>query len=290
MKAIPVLLALALALPAPAFAAAYVDEAQCFGGAVPTLPGPVAASVIVNATRGTYLVTAWRQECQSTPGAFALVLKFQASTGTPSIAPSEILVEQAGNRYRPSLLVRDPRAATQGAYMQMGTFTLITTIVEQAGARFDVNGALRIEFFDAVLGAKALTLPAGPTALPSANIATAFGNYGDMWWDPAENGTGMSIIHHGSNQLFAVWYTYTEAGEPLWLVIPGGTWESNRLFAGQVYKARGTSYTRPWNPANFQIGTPIGTARFNFSEADELAFSYTINGTAGARTFTRQLF
>ena len=254
------------------------------------MPGPVAVSANVNAARGTYLVTAWRQACQAAPGAFALLFRFQASTGAPAIAPADILVEQAGQRYRPSLLVRDPRAPLPGAYQQMGPFTLVTTIVEQAGARFDVNGELRIEFFDAVLGAKAVTLPAGPTAAPSASVAMAFGNYSDMWWDPAENGTGMSIIHHGSNQLFAVWYTYAPSGEPLWLVIPGGTWESNRIFTGAVYRTRGTSFTRPWNPANFQVGTPVGTARFNFSEADAMAFSYTIDGASGSRTFTRQLF
>ena len=34
----------------------------------------------------------------------------------------------------------------------------------------------------------------------------------------------------------------------------------------------------------------IERAQDNFSEADAMAFSYTIDGTAGSRTFTRQLF
>ena len=83
------LAALAFAVHAPAYASAYVDEAQCFGGAVPTLPGPVAVSANVNAARGTYLVTAWRQACQAAPGAFAIatlpVRQARIRPGTPSV-------------------------------------------------------------------------------------------------------------------------------------------------------------------------------------------------------------
>lgn len=117
-----------------------------------------------------------------------------------------------------------------------------------------------------------------------------YGNLTDMWWNSDENGTGMSIIHHGSNQLFVIWYTYTDTGEPLWIVFPGGTWENNKTFVGSLYKTRGTGFSQHWSQAAFQVGNSVGTGRLAFTSEDAVTFTYTVNNVSGSRTFTRQRF
>jgi hypothetical protein len=114
---------------------------------------------------------------------------------------------------------------------------------------------------------------------------TPAANYTDMWYLEAESGWGVSFMQHsGSNQVFAVWYTYdprlpdaSAPGrfKPLWIVMPGGTWTTPTSITGQVYVTRG----QPLGPsAGF---TPVGTFSFSFQGTSSATFSYTIAPPAG---------
>jgi hypothetical protein len=116
------------------------------------------------------------------------------------------------------------------------------------------------------------------------------GSLTDMWWNPNENGTGLSMIQHGSNQLFIVWYTYTPAGDPLWLVWPGGNWTDPDTFAGFFYQTRGTSFTQPWDPSRFVAGAPYGSGQLRFTAPDRVELTYTIAGATAVKVYTRQGF
>ncbi|HEY2630448.1 MAG TPA: fibronectin type III domain-containing protein, partial [Usitatibacter sp.] len=51
-------------------------------------------------------------------------------------------------------------------------------------------------------------------------------SYQDMWWaGSSENGWGLTITQH-SNTLFLAWYVYDAQGNPFWIVMPGGNWNT----------------------------------------------------------------
>jgi hypothetical protein len=124
-----------------------------------------------------------------------------------------------------------------------------------------------------------LTLPAGAQSAPAAN-------YTDMWWNPAESGWGVSIVQHtGSNQAFAVWYTYdprellaSGRAKPLWIVMPGGTWATPTRLTGAVYVTNGVPFNQSGSdPRN----NPAGTFTFDFSSATTGTFTYSVSAPAG---------
>jgi hypothetical protein len=125
-------------------------------------------------------------------------------------------------------------------------------------------------------------------ALPVAAQSVPATNYSDMWYLPAESGWGVSFLQHsGSNQVFAVWYTYdprepdaTSPGNfrPMWIVMAGGTWTSPTTIGGPVYILNGTPFSQ--SGSNRSI-TPVGTFSFNFSDASNGTFTYNIAAPAG---------
>lgn len=116
-------------------------------------------------------------------------------------------------------------------------------------------------------------------------------NYTDIWWaGPAESGWGIQINQHQSGNIFAVWYTYDQSGNQLFIVMSGcdiagfdGT-----SCTGQLFRTTGT----PFNAANF-VGanvTVIGRGRFTFTDPNNAVFDYTIDATAANATTTIRKF
>jgi len=136
----------------------------------------------------------------------------------------------------------------------------------------------------------ATTIPLLALALPAAGQSAPAANYTDMWFNAAESGWGISFTQHaGTNQVFAVWYTYDprEPGaggqnKPLWIVMPGGSWTSPTSITGRVYVTNGVPFNQPGsNPQN----NPVGTFTFNFSSATNGTFAYDIAAPAGLSPF-----
>src|SRR5438105_1946842 len=74
---------------------------------------------------------------------------------------------------------------------------------------------------------------------PFGSAAPNWGNdRTDIFWDPAESGWGLTIAQHGNN-LFAVWYTYDTSGQPIFVVMPGGTFNADGSFTGDLYTTTG---------------------------------------------------
>lgn len=123
-------------------------------------------------------------------------------------------------------------------------------------------------------------------ALPAAAQSTPATNYTDMWWNQNESGWGISFTQHaGSNQVYAVWFTYdprvTDASgqkAPLWIVMPGGSWTTPTTLTGTVYVLNGTPFNQ--SGSNRSIN-PVGSFTFNFSSASSGTFSYNIAAPAG---------
>lgn len=158
--------------------------------------------------------------------------------------------------------------------------------VGQASLRFhDLNTATLTYTINGVSGAKAITRQGfGP--VDSTPIAT----YSDLWWGgPSQNGWGVAISQQ-YRTLFAVWYTYDQAGRTVWYVVPGGSWTAANIYTGIAYRTTGS----PWlggayDPAAFNP-QPVGNVTFTFNDLSNAVMSYTIDGVSGTKAIVRQPF
>ena len=118
-------------------------------------------------------------------------------------------------------------------------------------------------------------------ALPAAAQSVPAANYTDMWWNPGESGWGISFAQHaGSNQVFAVWYTYdprepasSGRAKPLWLVMPGGTWTTPTRITGTAFVTNGVPFNQAGSSGTNNVA---GTFTFDFANASSGTFTYNI--------------
>jgi len=121
-------------------------------------------------------------------------------------------------------------------------------------------------------------------------LATAT-NYQDLWWaSPAgsESGWGINLTMQ-SNIIFATWFTYDQAGDPLWL---SGTATNTgpSIYTGTLNRTSGPAFNAvPFNPAAVQV-SPVGSFTLTFADGNAATFAYVVNGVAQSKTITRQVF
>jgi len=127
--------------------------------------------------------------------------------------------------------------------------------------------------------------PTGPTAPSSITDDVQ-----DMWWAGiGENGWGMSLIQHGDT-LFGALYVYDASGNPTWLVMPGGTWDSAHLvYSASLYEPNGSPFYA-YDTTKFAAGNPRGTIEITFQDANDAILEYTIDGISGTKFVTREIF
>jgi M6 family metalloprotease-like protein len=118
--------------------------------------------------------------------------------------------------------------------------------------------------------------------------AGATGTYNGLWWVPAESGWGMSITQQAGIN-FMAWYTYDATGAPLWYVIPNCPIVGYGC-SGEIYNVSGgAALTLPWNNPALSVAS-VGRGTFLFSDADNGRFDFTINGVAGTKQLSRQIY
>lgn len=93
-----------------------------------------------------------------------------------------------------------------------------------------------------------------------------------MWYDFNTNGSGMSLIHNfqGVNSgVFGAWFAYDNAGNPRWLTIQEGKWETNGTIVGNLYETKAAanqcSASLPLCVTKYTSIVKIGTARLTFT-------------------------
>ena len=149
----------------------------------------------------------------------------------------------------------------------------------------------------------------GVTALdgngnPRSNVATNFAgvaasvtaqqanpNHTALWWNPAESGWGINLLHQG-NILFATLFTYDTNGTVMWLVMSNGALESDgRTYSGTLFRTTGPAFNAnpfpPLGPANI---TAVGNMSVTFNAQDSALLVYTVNGAPVTKTIQRQVF
>lgn len=120
--------------------------------------------------------------------------------------------------------------------------------------------------------------------------ATPVAKYADLWWGgAAQDGWGVAI-NQQYRTLFAVWYTYDQAGRTVWYVVPGGAWSAANVFSGTAYRTQGSPWVgAAYNP-NALVATPAGSVTFRFDDANHATLGYTVDGVTGSKPISRQPF
>jgi hypothetical protein len=115
-------------------------------------------------------------------------------------------------------------------------------------------------------------------------------NVQGLWWkDASESGWGVNLTQQG-DVLFATWFTYDENGHGQWLVMSNGERVGDASYEGTLYRMRGPAFDAVPFDSSKVSATPVGSASFSFGDADHGMFRYTVNGVAGAKPITRQVF
>jgi lysyl endopeptidase len=116
-------------------------------------------------------------------------------------------------------------------------------------------------------------------------------DYSDLWFNSNESGWGVNIVQHAvTRNIFAVWFTYDSDGNRTWFVIPGGTWTSATTFTAAMYQTSGPAASAATFDSTRVKVTPVGSATFTFTDANNAVFAYTVNGFSSSKNITRQPF
>lgn len=117
-------------------------------------------------------------------------------------------------------------------------------------------------------------------------------NFQALWWNaPAnsESGWGVNIAHQG-DVLFATWFTYDTDGSGMWLVMSEGRPSGTNAFSGVLFRTTGPAFSSPVFSPSQVMATPVGSATFTFSDANNGSFLYTVNGITQTKPIVRQAF
>jgi hypothetical protein len=158
----------------------------------------------------------------------------------------------------------------------------------------DANHGTFTATVDGVTVTKAITRNVFGAQLPSCVVGgdpAAATNYQDLWWRAGgtEPGWGLTVAHQG-NVLFVTWYTYDENGRGTWFVASNATRSSDGSYSGTLYRATGPAFnSAAWDPSRVSL-VPVGSMGLAFTDGASGVFSYDVNGVAGSKPITRDLF
>ena len=125
----------------------------------------------------------------------------------------------------------------------------------------------------------------------SVNGPSAPVDYTDLWWNPAESGWGMGITQQ-PGVMFLSWFAYDDTGTPTWYVASNCAMNANgNGCTGTLYRTSGPidPLRNPFDPSKVKV-TAVGSITASFGDNNSGTISYTVDGKAGTKSITRQLF
>ncbi len=112
-------------------------------------------------------------------------------------------------------------------------------------------------------------------------------DYTDLWWNPNESGWGL-VVAHEYGVMFLAWFVYDGGGKPMWYVVPDCVVTGSGC-AGTLYGTTGPPFGPTFDPSAVHVYA-TGTVAVSFSDPNNGVLAFTVNGVAGTKTITRQLF
>lgn len=133
-------------------------------------------------------------------------------------------------------------------------------------------------------------VPNPPVCRFTSEPRTGAANYSDLWWNPAESGWGLTIIHQGEG-MFVAWYTYAADGQPQWLT-SFMTRQADGTFRGRLNRpASGLPYTStPTGPVTSFPLPDVGEAALAFTNGERGEFAYSLDGVIQSKAIERFAF
>jgi hypothetical protein len=130
-------------------------------------------------------------------------------------------------------------------------------------------------------------------ALRAALLAVAFVasapaqaiSYQDMWWTPSESGWGLNLTQQGDT-VFAIWFVYESNGRGIWYVASCPLID-DRTCRGDLYATTGPAYTAPAFDPKRVTETVVGSATFDFTDANHGVLTYTVSGASVRKNIVR---
>lgn len=113
-------------------------------------------------------------------------------------------------------------------------------------------------------------------------------DYTGLWWNANESGWGIAITQQFST-IFATWFTYDDAGAPVWYVASNCAIVGNSCNGDLYYVVGGTPPTMAWKGGARTV-SKVGVININFASTTAGTLNYTINGVSGSRLITPQVF
>ncbi len=152
----------------------------------------------------------------------------------------------------------------------------VQALVSATGSGLYTNGAANISNWNG-----------SPLSFPDATLSVTDGPvYQGLWWVPggAETGWGLNLAHQG-DQIYATWYTYDTGGKAWWLsMLAVRTSPTSNTYSGTIYVNVGPSFN---NFPGAVVLVAVGTGTLEFSDADNGAFAYNVNGVVQTKSITR---
>lgn len=126
-------------------------------------------------------------------------------------------------------------------------------------------------------------------SLPVRSVLAANYDYTDNWYVPTEAGWGVNFSQT-DNFIFATLFIYGTDKKPTWYTAQM-TWDGSAQFTGGLYATQGSYFGAPWNVAETQPATLVGTASFTpgISNNSSGTFSYTVTGVASVTKAVQRL-
>ena len=114
-------------------------------------------------------------------------------------------------------------------------------------------------------------------------------NYTDVWWNAAESGWGLSMIHQGDS-IFIAWYTYGSNNKPQWITGLASR-QSNGSYTGTLSRAvSGTPFSQINGPATVFPLPTVGNFQLTFSNGENVSFNYTVDGITQTKALSRYVY
>lgn len=218
------------------------------------------------------------------------------SLGASAVKPQGIAVKPDGtevyvvNNGSGTVSVIDTANNTVSATLSgLGTLPYSVAFNPAGSLAYVTNsGSSNVSIIDTATRSVVDTVSVGTTPYALGQFVAPASTYRGLWWNPNEDGWGMSVTQHGS-MIFVAAYTYNQAGQPTWYVMSncpvGGA-----SCTGDLYEVTGGKLpTVLWSGSGLKV-SPVGTGTLTFTGADSATFGFTINGVAGSKTISRQVF
>lgn len=132
-----------------------------------------------------------------------------------------------------------------------------------------------------------------PPPPPSPATASSPGELSGLWWGGlSENGWGISFTQRGPN-IFAAWFTYDQAGTPIWYVATNCSGVSSGATSGTctgtLFRVNGRAFFGvAFTPINQSDLVSVGNLQVTFQGTNSAVMSYSLVGQSRTVSITRQ--